>query len=125
MIAITMIAGIISNLICCLFHDVAMYFGIINAIIAIFTSQFVKRYSYHNAKTTILFILESGFVCGLGSSFIQWFLFNGPQLESIRNNVYAVTAATGIPVFISFLFVNILANCADMTISLFIAFHYS
>ncbi|WP_026651086.1 HD-GYP domain-containing protein [Butyrivibrio proteoclasticus] len=115
------LTGIITNMVCNVFIEVSMYFGVISVLIAIFTAAFVKKYSYHNVKTTVLFIVLSGIISGGGSAGIQWFLFHGPQIEFLIDSVNGISAATGLPTFLSFMLVNIIVNIVDMAICLFIA----
>ncbi len=115
------VTGVMTNAICTGFNEVAIYFGIVNAIIAIYVAWYSRTYPKRTVKDVVFLILGAGLISGTISAFIQWKLYLGPQSEFVANSIDGLAAAAGVPVFITFLFVNILFDILDKAITVVVA----
>ncbi len=75
--------AVFSNLICFFFNSNSIYFGFINALIAIITAWFVRENLHTKAKYSFAYILCVGVTSGVFSSLVQWSFVGVPQLSLI------------------------------------------
>ena len=118
------VTAIATNVLCSLFNRTAVYFGIVNTLIAVYTAWFVrekKASQIWNIKNIVLFILTAGGISGGVSAFIQWGLFARPQNASVQALMNTLDTAGNVPEFLLFFFLNILLNIFDKGISFGIA----
>ncbi len=109
--------AVITNLVCMTFNPNALYYTFINALIAIFTSWFRKKYSFREMNPVIGFILVSACMSGIISGLIQWGLLGQPENEVLVFLVDLFQDATGISGIGIFLLVNVLLNILDKGLS--------
>lgn len=112
--------AVMTNALCSLFNPDAMYFGAVNAIIAIFTGWFVRGRTRYRVMDIAVFIAAAGIISGGLSALIQWGLLGGPQNESLRALTDTMDKAEGYQRFVLFMLINMLLNIADKGISLMI-----
>ena len=110
--------AVLTNTICMLFNSEAAYFGIVNALIAIYSAWFIRNRSFERARSMVWFIAVVGVGCGLISGAIQWGLLGYPQNESIRALMESLHISSSWMRFVQFEIVNILLNLLDKGISL-------
>jgi HD-GYP domain-containing protein (c-di-GMP phosphodiesterase class II) len=115
------VTAVLTNMVCNIFSDSAVYYGFINALIAIITGWFVSEGLHHKIVNTSLFIAVIGVISGGMGTFIEWMLFSGPQSESVETMLESLNETSGIDISILFLGVNILMNIIDKTITVCIA----
>ncbi len=107
------ITAVVTNALCMLFNQHALYFAFINALIAVFTALFVRRYSLQKLKNLTFFVMITALFCGSVSALVQWGLFKEAQNAQIGEAAATFAASTGLSRFPSFLIVNILINILD------------
>ena len=112
--------AVLTNVICSMFNGDAMYFGIVNAIIAIYTAWFVRGRAKYKVKDVILFIISAGIISGAISALIQWGLLGGPQNDSLRSLTDSMENSEGYQRFMMFMLINMGINIADKGLSLII-----
>lgn len=115
------VTGVLTNAFCLIFNNVAFYFGSVNALIAIYSSWFVKNHPKKNAKNVVLLILGLGLISGTISALIQWRIYLAPENPFVAESINDLAKATGLPSFVTFLFINILFDLMDKAISVGIA----
>ncbi|MCR5790148.1 MAG: HD domain-containing protein [Lachnospiraceae bacterium] len=104
--------AVATNVLCSFFNPFSIYYTLINLLIAIITSYFVRRKFYRRKKNILLYLLALGVIPGALGMIFQWVLLGGPQFPEIA-------ALSGRPGQASFLFfinallLNILLNIAD------------
>lgn len=103
--------AVLTNIICSFFDGSAMYFTFINALTAIFTAWYAKKNKFEDIMSVIGFILLTGLMAGICSTFVQWGLFGGPVNSSVKEITEA--AGSGGLLFAAFLAVNIVLNIFD------------
>lgn len=113
--------AVATNIACTLFNPEAVYFGIVNALIAIFTVWHVRSKSSHNAKNITEYILSVGIISGVLSAIIQWWLLGGPQNESVATLMDSLKLSVGVTEFSAFLTINILLNIFDKALCTLVA----
>ena len=107
------VTAVVTNTVCMLYNGNALYFAFINALVAIFTSWFVQKYTFREPAKTAGFIMVLALFCGVTSAFIQWGLLGGAQHNLVVENAEVFAENLGIPLFPAFLIVNILLNILD------------
>ncbi|MCR5103502.1 MAG: HD domain-containing protein [Eubacterium sp.] len=115
------LTAVMSNVLCSLFNPHALYFTVINAIIALCTSWIVNRSNKNKVFRLIFLVLSLAIISGSLSAFIQWQLYGGPQNEGIAAVVNGIRESSGISPFLIYLFINIIINIIDKGISVLIA----
>ncbi len=111
------ITAVVSNTICGLFNGAAVYFSILNALIAILTAWFVHGKKLKKAGMAALFILAAGFIGGGLGALVQLLLFGEPQIAAINETVNSIVEATGINRVLCFMTVNTGLNIVDKGIT--------
>ncbi len=113
--------AVASNMIFSLFSPNYIFFGTVNALIAIYTVWFVRRKKKLNYQNVLIYIFVIGTGSGILSAIIQWGLFNKPESQSLVLLMEAMASSTGIPDFLCFIPANIIVNIADKSIGLLLA----
>ena len=111
-------AAILTNAICAFFISDAIYFGIINAMIAIFTAWFVREHSFRSVRNVTVYIIIAGLISGGCSAAIQWWFLGGVQNASFRTLLEAAEKRWLLPKPVLFTALNILLNTADKGVCL-------
>lgn len=109
--------AIFTNAVCSGFNHPAIYFGGVNALIAIYTAWFVRSKSVRRTRNVIRFILTTGTISGVLSAVIQWYVLGGPQIASVNLFLESSGVAPGFPKFLMFMVINILLNTIDKGLS--------
>ena len=113
--------AVMSNVFGAIFNHETIYFGFINAFIAMFTAWYARERSFKSFKAVTKYVLITGISAGLISGLLQWGAFGKPQLASVVSFIDVVSGATGINEVIAFLSLNILLNLVDKILCFFIA----
>jgi HD-GYP domain-containing protein (c-di-GMP phosphodiesterase class II)/lipoprotein signal peptidase len=108
------VAAVATNTICTLFNPSAIYFSIVNVLVALFAGWFGSRHSFKKYGQTAVFFVCCGLLSGVLGSLIQWGILDGPQNRMIADVIESVTV---VPRFISFLIFNTILNIFDKGIS--------
>ena len=109
--------AVLTDTVCMLFNDNALYFGIVNVLTAIFTAWFIREKGFKYISNVIIFILSAGLIGGGLSGIIQWTLFGEPQSASIAELVDKTGIQSSIVRFLLFLFINISVNIIEKGVS--------
>ncbi|WP_022760665.1 HD domain-containing phosphohydrolase [Butyrivibrio sp. AD3002] len=112
------VTAVVTNLICTAFNDIAVYFGFVNTLVAIYVAWFVRKRSFRKIQNIILFILVSGNISGGISVLIQWGLFGGPQQDYTLRILSAIGAEDEFYRFFMSLVINICMDIIDKSISI-------
>ncbi len=105
--------AIVTNAICTLFNSDAIYFGIVNALIAMYTAWFSMNRSFRRIKNVVIYIFTTALISGLSGGIIQWGLLGGPVNHSVNALMDSVTTVWKMPGFLLFILLNILLNTID------------
>lgn len=109
--------AVLTDTACVVFNENALYFGIVNALTAIFTAWFVREKGFHQKKNITIFILGAGVIGGGLSGIIQWTLFREPQSAAIVEILDKTNLQSSVVRFLLFLFINISIHIIEKGIS--------
>ncbi len=115
------LTAVLTNLFCSTFNGYALYFSIINVLVALCAAQMLRRETKHKVRTIILFLLLISLISGVMGTIFQWYLMDDSQFGIVSESAEKITSKTGIPFFISTMAANFLLNLIDKTISACIA----
>ena len=76
--------AIATNVICIMFDDTAVYFGIVSVVIAIYTAWSVREKNFRKVKTIIAFILSAGALAGGLSAILQYCLLKAHKMQQLK-----------------------------------------
>ncbi len=129
-IAVTAIGGLFpgiitaaaTNLLCCLFNSMSLYYVLINILIAIFTAWFVRA-GKHKVKALLpLYLCVIAFLGGFFGLLFQWLLLGGPQFDDISQAAEVFSERVKLSVFSCAMILNIGLNLVDKSITAGVAF---
>ena len=105
--------AVLTSTVCMTFNSDSLYFGIVNAVIAIYTAWFVRKNGFNKIKDVLIFVLGAGIIGGSLSGTIQWVLFGGPQTEVIVEILNTINISSSISNFLVFILINISINIIE------------
>ncbi|MBE5925175.1 MAG: HD domain-containing protein [Lachnospiraceae bacterium] len=115
------LTAIATNLLCTSFDYNAVYFSFINALVAIFTYIYVRKYSFKNIIKTITFVVILAVFVGLLSSLIHWYVLGGAHNTIIDETAKSLQATTGWGPYASFCAVYMILNLIDKGFAVLVA----
>ena len=115
------ITAVLSNTLYMLINHDVVYFGVVNALVAIYAAWAARKRERFDLFTIIKFTIAAGFISGIISGLIQWGLFGGPQLPYMTASIERLSSGTAVFRLPVFLVLNSLFNMADKGISLLLA----
>jgi response regulator RpfG family c-di-GMP phosphodiesterase len=115
------LTAVVTNSICALFNTSFIYYGFLNAMIAIFTAWFVRRHAFKKLWKVLVFILVLALFSGSLSALINWFLLSGAQSARNSETVLLFSSSMGLSLFWSYFIYNIILNLFDKGISVFVS----
>ena len=117
MLLLGILTAVISNVVCSIFNETALYLAFFNALIAIFTVWFLQKHSFKRFGKTILFALIISAFSALSVSLIQ-FVVLGQNLDSlVAQSAQTFSSAANFPYLVSFILVNFFLQLADKGLS--------
>lgn len=111
-------AAIATNVLCIMFDDTAIYFGIVNVIVAMYTAWSVREKNFRKVKTVVVFILTAGVLAGSLSAILQYGLFRGTQNAAINTLMETVVGPGKTPGFTALFVVNVFLNIFNLGLSI-------
>ncbi|MCR5301753.1 MAG: HD domain-containing protein [Lachnospiraceae bacterium] len=115
------VTAVLSNVLCSLYNNDALYFTIINVMIAIITAWYVRKHKEPKPADITVLIASLSLVSAISSALIQWSLYDGPQDAIIANMVNTTSMATGVSGFAVFLIIMVVLNLIDKGVSVAIS----
>ena len=124
-IAVSALAGlfpgiftaVITNAFCALYDVNAIYFGFINALVAVMTAWFARKYTFKKFWKILVFILFMAVFVGGVSSCIHWFLLDASRTAQDSQAILLFASTAGLPLFWAYFAYNILVNILDKGIA--------
>ncbi|MBR5765242.1 MAG: hypothetical protein IKX95_00530, partial [Lachnospiraceae bacterium] len=107
------LTAVVTNVLCSFFNSHAIYFTIINILIAVTTVRFTGNGRTVNKKKIPLLILIFALYGGIPGTAFQWLLFGGPQFKDVYDVSEFLSVHTHIPFFICSTVVNTGLNIVD------------
>ena len=115
------LTAVMTNTVCSIFNQDAIYFGTVNAAIALVAAEFVSKNNVKTKKNVALLTLYAALISGILGSIIQWRLFFAPQNSFVGDTVEVLASYTGLPAYPIFVIFNIIVNIPDKGIALVLA----
>ena len=115
------LTAVVTNAICALFNVNYIYYGFVNAIVAIMTAWFVRKYGFKKLWKVIIFVAALAVFSGSASALINWFLLSGTASARNSETTMLIASSTGMSLFWAYFFYNILLNLFDKAVAVFIA----
>ncbi len=115
------LCGVVSNVLSSIFYRPNIYFGFINALIAIFTAWFFREEKYKRAKNILLFVISIGVMSGVFSALVKWFFLKTPENTTIQDSINSITEFIGVSDLTSYSLVEVFINIFDKTLSFTVA----
>lgn len=107
------VVAVASNALCMMFNQSALYFAFINALVAIFTAWFIRKYSLENIKSILIYAVTTAAGSGILAALVQQWMFGGAQNASVGDMSTALSSMVKLPFLPAFLIVNIIVNLLD------------
>lgn len=112
------LTAVLSNILCSFFVEEEAYFAFFNAILAIYTVWFTRKYSFKNIEKTLIFALSVIIASAAIDSTTQFALFGEDEASLITQNARSFSGGTNIPYFLSFSIMTLLINIIDKGFSI-------
>lgn len=115
------LTAVMTNAICGIFDQNAVYFGFLNALIAIFTVWYIRKFSQKKISSFIMYILIVAFVSGSISAVINWNLLDGAQVAKNSETTELFASTLGGNLFLAYYIYTLLRNILDKGLSAAVA----
>jgi len=104
-----------------MFNHNALYFAFINALVAIYSSWFGRKYTMKKIGKILIYTANIAAGCGVLTALVQQWMFGEAQNVSVGDMTTALSTALKMPYILSLVFVGILVNLLDKGFSITIA----
>ena len=111
------LVAVLTNMLCSLFNENAIYYAILSVLMAGVTSLFVHRKYLKNILRFVGYILILGLISGGLGAVIQLLLLGRPQFIEIAQASDYMSGHTGLNYYIAFIFINTCLNIIDKGLS--------
>ena len=115
------LTAVMTNAICGIFDQNAVYFGFLNALIAIFTVWYIRKFSQKKISSFIMYILIVAFVSGSISAVINLYLLEGAQVAKNSETTELFASTIGGNLFLAYYIYTLLRNILDKGLSAAVA----
>lgn len=113
MLLLGILTAVISNVVCSIFNETALYLAFLNALIAIFTVWFLHKHSFKKFGKTIIFAIAISLFSAVSVSLVQFIVLGQDQTSMVVQSAQNFSSAANFPYLISFIIVNFLLQLAD------------
>ncbi len=115
------ITAVMSSLFCMFFRGDALYFVVINIMVAFCVAKYSEKYEFKDIKRIAPFVLMLGFACGVLNAIIQWGIYDGPQNADVDRLVTLLEERLQFPRFFIFILVSISIGILEYSISMILS----
>ena len=128
-IAVSAVAGlfpgiltaVVTNALCMLFNVNAIYFGFMNAMVAILTAWFVRKFSLNSFGRILILVTSLAVFTGSISACINWYLLDGVQRARNSETIALFSSTLRMSLFWAYFIYSILLNFIDKGIATIIS----
>ena len=113
--------AVMTNVLCGIFNEYSLYFGIINVFIALCTTWFVQYGRFKLNRLIPVYILAISLFSSVFGIFIQWFLLGGPQFQDVADAAAYLSGGNSVFYFLDAMLINTGLNLVDKGIAAGIA----
>ena len=111
------IVAVISNMICSAFNSHALYYSIINVLIAILTSVFADKIGFRKKSSIVWYVISLAAAGGILGIIFQWLLTGGPQFPDVAETAAILAQKKEGPIyFTAAVFINFLLSSNHFTL---------
>ncbi|WP_242845522.1 HD domain-containing phosphohydrolase [Butyrivibrio sp. WCE2006] len=115
------VTAVLTNVVCMLFNPTAIYYMIINVMIAQIASLYSYKMRQQKKMNFFVFVFAVSFAAGIVGMALQWILLGEPQFVEVVEMAAFINEQLGINyVFCTFV-INLLLNILDKSVTIFIA----
>ena len=111
------VTAMATNIVCSLFNPNALYFSILNVLIALLTAWFARRGLLKKAGGMLCHLLVITFIGGVLGICMQWILLKGPQFNDVAQTAGVLFGTRGVSYFFGTLLISFILNFVDKGIS--------
>ncbi|SFO12484.1 HD domain-containing protein [Pseudobutyrivibrio sp. JW11] len=116
------LVAVATNLVCCIYNPLAIYYAILSVLMAIVTSIYTHR-NYLKKKTRVAeYLLILALIAGGLGAGVQLLLLHHPQYAEVSHVSEYISTRYSINVYVCFFAVNIILNLIDKGLSAGIVF---
>ena len=119
------ITAVVSSFFCSFFYESALYLGFVNAIIAIVTVWFTRKYSFKKIGKAIIFAFIISFASGLSVSLLQALSISQIKDSLTVQNATSLSSITGLPYCFALFIINFVMQLMDKGLSCILAITFS
>lgn len=116
------LTAVITNSLCAIIEDGAVFFMIVNVAVAIYTAWFSRKYSFKKIDKVLIFAITAGIGSGFMGAVIQDALFGDSHNKIFSDIISAIQGNTHISEQISLYIGSILVNIVDKVMTSVMAF---
>ncbi len=117
-----LITAVLTNVICSIFNEFAIYYTIISVLIASGVSYFVKHEHHRKKVNFILLWLFLSVVAGVLGIVFQWLLLGRPQFDDVARASMTLSDGSPFATFMFSLLISTGLNMVDKGVSLAVSF---
>ncbi len=113
--------AVMTSAICGLYYPEAVYFGFLNAIIAIYTVWYIRKFSFKKFSKVLLYVVIGAFFAGTVSTVMNWNLLDGATVARNSEATGLFAASIGGNLFIAYYIFVLIRYLLDLGISAAVA----
>ena len=103
MLLLGILTAVISNVVCSIFNETALYLAFFNALIAIFTVWFLHKNSFKKFGKTIIFAIAISLFSAVSVSLVQFVVLGQDQTSMVVQSAQNFSSAANFPYLLSFI----------------------
>ena len=115
------VTAVLTSAICGIYYSEAVYFGFLNAIIAIYTVWYIRKFSFKKISKILLYVVTGAFFAGTVSAIMNWNLFDGATAARNSEATDIFAAVIGGNLFLAYYFYILIRYVLDLGISAVVA----
>jgi HD-GYP domain-containing protein (c-di-GMP phosphodiesterase class II) len=115
------VTAVLTSAICGIYYSEAVYFGFLNAIIAIYTVWYIRKFSFKKISKVLLYVVIGAFFAGTVSTLMNWNLLDGATVARNSEATGLFAASIGGNLFIAYYIFVLIRYLLDLGISAAVA----
>ena len=115
------VTAVLTSAICGIYYSEAVYFGFLNAIIAIYTVWYIRKFSFKKFSKVLLYVVIGAFFAGTVSTVMNWNLLDGATVARNSEATGLFAASIGGNLFIAYYIFVLIRYLLDLGISAAVA----
>ena len=113
--------AVMTSAICGIYYTEAVYFGFLNAIIAIYTVWYIRKFSFKKFSKVLLYVVIGAFFAGTVSTLMNWNLLDGATVARNSESTVLFATAIGGNLFMAYYIYVLIRYLLDLGISAAVA----